>query len=395
MNTKRPILIRLAKAIAPEDAKSWLDDMAYEMNFIKSNKLAWQIAAISFASKERLASINLRSPQNIAITSFALTAIFALVFVLPYKNSLVSPTNKAPVAITAPVPQTAVAPDREQIPAEMNRTARNSETDTISEAETSPRVGDIASGNGSSAPAIASAVETDILESSEINEELAVAQEAPIVDDIAKPDLKTDDEPKDSPTVANLRPNFDEMRSNTPSSETEIRGPIGPVGPAGAISPTGMRGPTGAIGPAGAISPETATDTAATAKTATATAIQTENPSSPSPNEPNSGSIDQETVGNNAANLTLSNELASGNFYKVVFSNPEILLKAKEDSFITVYSGIKADNAKPLLNRIVKKNEEIKLKAPVYIEVDNESNVLVNNDPIGQTEKAAVLIVLE
>ena len=392
MNTKRPILIRLAKAIAPEDAKSWLDDMAYEMNFIKSNKLAWQIAAISFASKERLASINLRSPQNIAITSFALTAIFALVFVLPYKNSLVSPTNKAPVAITAPVPQTAVAPDREQIPAEMNRTARNSETDTISEAETSPRVGDIASGNGSSAPAIASAVETDILESSEINEELAVAQEAPIVDDIAKPDLKTDDEPKDSPTVANLRPNFDEMRSNTPSSETEIRGPIGPVGPAGAIGSTGIRGPIGPVGQAGAISPvEATTNTAATAKTATTT-IQTE---SPSPNEPSSVSIDQEAVGNNAANLTLSNELASENFYKVVFSNPEFLLKAKEDSFVTVYSGLNAYNSKLLLNRIVKKNEEIKLKAPVYIKVDNESNVLVNNDPIGKTEKAAVLIVLE
>ena len=395
MNTKRPILIKLAKAIAPEDAKSWLDDMAYEMNFIKSNKLAWQIAAISFASKERLASINLRSPQNIAITSFALTAIFALIFVLPYKNSLVLPTNKAPVVITAPVPQSAVAPDREQISAEMSRTASDNETDASTEVETSPRVGNIASGNSSSAPAIASAVETDILESNGINEELTEAQEAPIVDDIAKPDLKTDNEPKDSPTVANLRPNFDEMRSNAPSSETEKRGPIGPVGPAGAISPTGMRGPTGAIGPAGAISPETATDTAATAKTATATAIQTENSNSPSPNEPNSGSIDQETVGNNAANLTLSNELASENFYKVVFSNPEFLLKAKEDSFVTVYSGIKADNAKPLLNRIVKKNEEIKLKAPVYIEVDNESNVLVNDSPIGQTEKAAVLIVLE
>lgn len=81
-------IIYLAKAIAPKMAKPWLDEMAQELAFVKTKKLAWQIGMLNFAIKERFKSFSLRSPQSIAFASFAITAIVALAFVLPMKDSL-------------------------------------------------------------------------------------------------------------------------------------------------------------------------------------------------------------------------------------------------------------------------------------------------------------------
>jgi len=84
---KSPIIL-LAKALSPKDAKTWIDDMADELSFVKNNKLSWQIGIFNFALKQRISSINLKSPQGLAFASFALTAILAILIVLPNRQIL-------------------------------------------------------------------------------------------------------------------------------------------------------------------------------------------------------------------------------------------------------------------------------------------------------------------
>ena len=339
--SKETFLIKLARLIAPENSKSWLDDMADEMNFVPKNKLAWQIGALNFAIQQRFLSINFRSAPNIAIASFAVMAIFALVFVLPYKTSLVSPVKKtdAMLSLPAPAPQVAAAPDRTDISARPDTELRQRVKGESARAK-SPQA-------TQTSPEPSQEV-ANVIADVQLEEpaEETVSQENSA--DTANSNLKTS--PPPSPSTNGIN------NDNEPD-----------LAAAELSNSAGTRESSEPVGPAGPRAPATAPIVNETTKYTATTAI--------------------------ATNQILSNELIAENLRQISLKQPEFSLKAKEDASLKIYAGLKADENNLLINRIIKKGETLTLKTPVYLEVDNESNILIDNNAISSEEKPAVLLI--
>lgn len=415
MTTKKPILIKLAKIIAPEDTKIWIDDMAMEMSFVTKNRFAWQIGTLNLAIKQRFSNINFKSPQNIAFASFAVTAIFALIFVMPYKNSLLSPktSQQAMPLVIEPLPQAAVAPSREEVSAEISQTrADYKETEdgiqAIEDDSARAKSPNTAFSTTEALVIIAPEPESADLVETNIEEEVLAAPRV----EIQNPTSQGQNTATNRPNTIELQP---EAAIAPKNSETYgARGPIGLVGATEAVAevettsgtlndiePTGTMGSADTVDVAGYLAHcgDKNSDGLANAeedldyngRIDTNDCTITSNTETDTKEE---NKLDTEIGAFTAAsNGILTNTIISEDLFAINLQNSKAVISVKEASFVKIYAGLKADESNLLINRIVDKNEEIEFEAPVYLEIDNAANIFINSESLSSNNQKQAFII--
>ncbi len=374
---KKPLLIKLAKIIAPKDAQNWLDDMNSELSFVTNNKLAWQIGALNFAIKQRFTNINLRSPQNLAFTSFALAAVLALIFVLPYKNTLL-PQNpnqsSSPMleAMPAPAPQAAVAPSRAEVSSELRSRTNEITANDEKYAQTDSQ----RSNAPANSPVISVPSPEAIITASNPNLKTDSASVADLATIVEKPVEELEDivNLADSPaTVAKVSPPANE---EVAQAEVEINTSSASNPDALEAEQQNLVTETTASGAA-----DVGTVTAAGQSTA-ASIVGTAGPAGSA-----ASANPEQSIPQNPNDIKLESKIK-----EIIIVENSISISFLADTKIKIYSGTSPKAENLLLDKIAKKNEELAFALPLYLELDYAANVLINNEPISDLPAEFVAI---